>query len=127
MGLDTYASRSPDDIALTEEDKRAFFNAGVELCGGIFSGGDASFRGKIYIDVILEVTGEHLMAEWIPPETVREMAAKLNAVTPEELADINDYARTRYTGSPTNADEMMSLQCFFTICANRGLGLIGWF
>jgi hypothetical protein len=127
MGLDTYASRSSDDVMLTEEDERAFFNAGIELCGGLFSGNDGSFRGKVYWDVVFEVTEVSLTTEWLPPETVREMAAKLNAVSPEELAEINDYARTRYTGSPTNADEMMSLQCFFTICANRGLGLIGWF
>jgi hypothetical protein len=127
MGLDTYASRSPDDVMLTEEDERAFFNAGIELCGGLFSGNDGSFRGKVYWDVVFEVTEVSLTTEWLPPETVREMAAKLNAMTPEELAETNDYARTRYTGSPTNADEMMSLQCFFTICANRGLGLIGWF
>lgn len=127
MGLDTYASHSPDDIVLTEEDERAFFNAGIELCGGMFSGNDGSFRGKVYMDVILEVTEVYLATEWLPPETVREMAAKLNALTPEELAETNDYARTRSTGSPTSADEMMSLQCFFTICANRGLGLIGWF
>lgn len=127
MGLDTYASRSPDDVVLTEDDERAFLNAGIELCGGIFSGGDASFRGKVYIDVVLEVTDVFLNTEWLPPETVREMAAKLNAVSPEELAEINDIARTRPKDTPTNADEMMSLQCFFTICANRGLGLIGWF
>jgi hypothetical protein len=48
MGLDTYASRSPDDIELTEEDIQAFQEADITLCGGLFSGNDGSFRGKVY-------------------------------------------------------------------------------
>lgn len=48
MGLDNYASRTPGDVSLTEEDERAFAASGAQLCGGILSGGDSSFRGKVY-------------------------------------------------------------------------------
>lgn len=126
MGLDNYASHSPEGVALTDEDKRAFFGAGIHLCGGVFSGNDGSFRGKVYLDVVLEVTGVSLVSEWLPPETVREMAEKLNSITAEALAEANDFARSRPRATPTSVNEMMSLQCFFTICANRDLGLVGW-
>jgi hypothetical protein len=55
MGLDTYASRSPEDLVLTEEDLQAFADAQIELCGGIFSGEGGSFRGKVYAELILEM------------------------------------------------------------------------
>jgi len=126
MGLDNYASHTPGDVSLTEEDERAFAASGAQLCGGILSGGDSSFRGKVYWDLIYEVTGESIMEEWVPPESVIEMAEKLNALTSQELADINDRVRSRGGDHPTSNVEMASLQCFFTICAGRGLGLIGW-
>lgn len=126
MGLDNYASRTPGDVSLTGEDERAFSAAGIELCGGIMSGGESSFRGKIYWDLVYEVTGESIMEEWIPPETVVAMAEKLNALTPEELADINDRVRPYRSEHATSPNEMESLQCFFTICAGRGLGIVGW-
>lgn len=47
MGLDTFASRSPDDIELQSEDIQAFNEADIYLCGGIFSGEGGSFRGKV--------------------------------------------------------------------------------
>lgn len=126
MGLDTYASRWPEDVALTEQDRRAFVAAGIDLCGGIYSGDDGSFRGEVYRDVVLEVTGVSLTTEWLSPETVREMAQKLNAMTPEALAETNDRLQVESHGK-TSAEEMLGLQCFFTVCANRDLGLIGWF
>jgi uncharacterized protein (DUF2267 family) len=68
------------------------------------------------------VTGVTLYREWIPPETVREMAAALSLRSSEELAQIlmgEDYTEE-------HVREMKDLQRFFQICAERGLGLIGW-
>lgn len=89
MGLDNFASRSPDDIELTEEDLQAFADAHIQLCGGIFSGDgcDGSFRGKVYVMLMLEISDENLAQEWIPPETVRRMYASLMACDPEEAID----------------------------------------
>jgi len=45
VGLDSYASRTPGDVALSPEDEEEFATSGIELCGGLFSGGGgASFR-----------------------------------------------------------------------------------
>ena len=120
MGLDTFASRSPDDIELTEEDLQAFQAANISLCGGIFSGdgGDGSFRGKVYAMIILEITEESLYQEWIPPETVCKMHRRLAAY---ESSMTKDDQETDVTDI-----EILNLCKFFQVCCERGLGLINW-
>ncbi|HJW75398.1 MAG TPA: hypothetical protein VJ787_06980, partial [Thermoleophilia bacterium] len=83
MGLDTYASRSRDDIVLTPEDKAVFESLDLKLCEWI---GDGSFRGKVYLDVVDTVAGVCLTMEWISPEEVAEMAAAFEACDPEEVS-----------------------------------------
>ena len=124
MGLDNFASRTADGPTLTDEDKAAFASAAIDLCGGIFSDGLTSIRGKVYADLVLEVTGESLYGEWLPPEVVKAMAAALAGHTPAELADINDSVRVGRSHL-TSPAEMADLQRFFAICAERGLGIMG--
>lgn len=121
MGLDTYASRSSDKIVLTEDDIQAFADAQITLCGGLFSGdgNDGSFRGKVYVMLVLEITDEYLAQNWIPPETVRKMYASLLACDPKEAIRQHDVDNT--------ADEILELRKFFKVCSERGLGLIGWY
>jgi hypothetical protein len=45
MGLDVYAVRSPQ-VGLTAEDELAFEEAGIELCGGIYSGGGTGWAER---------------------------------------------------------------------------------
>lgn len=120
MGLDTFASRSPDDIELNPEDTQAFQDADIQLAGGIFSGGnDGSFRGKIYQILIREITGVSLLQDWIPPETVREMSQALADCDPQEAIDGSDtWDRT--------PDDILELRKFFKVCAVRNLGLVNW-
>jgi hypothetical protein len=120
MGLDTFASRSSDDIELSEEDLRAFEEAEISLCGGIFSGdgGDGSFRGKVYALDILEITGESLYQEWIPPETVCEMH---HALANYESSMIKEGQEIDVTDI-----EISNLCKYFRVCCERGLGLINW-
>ncbi len=126
MGLDNYAARHPKG-GLTEEDKQAFQDAGIDLCGSLESGGVVSFRGKWYDPLVSHVTGVSLYQEWISPETVREMAEALNQYTAEELAEIwDEIAPLPWEDSVHSDHETASLQRFFAICAERGLGLIGW-
>jgi hypothetical protein len=124
MGLDSYASRSAGDVVLNDEDRAVFEAADLHLCGGMYSGdGGASFRGKVYAELILEVTDENIYEEWLGPDAVRRISDALAKRTPDELAAINDEQTSR---SSTSTVEMASLQRFFAICAERGLGLIGW-
>jgi hypothetical protein len=121
MGLDTYAARTPADEELSEEDAKAFEGAELHLCGGLNSGhgDDGSFRGKVYGDTVEEVTGVSLYQEWIPPETVEKMADAFEQCDPEAVA--------REDASGPRAGEIRDLAKFFRICADRGLGLIGWY
>jgi hypothetical protein len=119
MGLDTFAAPSPDG-ELSEDDKAAFAAADVQLCGGIWSGDAGSFRGKVYAELVEQVTGESLYRTWIPPETVRAMATSFAACDPDAVRDGLGAA-----DAPTAA-EIRSLGEFFAVCAERGLGLVGW-
>jgi len=126
MGLDNYAARHPEG-GLTEEDEQAFRDAGIDLCGGMHSDGVISFRGKWYDPLVSHVTGVSLYQEWIPPETVREMAAALNRYSARRLARIWDKVWPMpWEDSHHSEREVADLQRFFAICAERGLGLIGW-
>jgi hypothetical protein len=120
MGLDTFASRVEGEREISAEDEQAF--AGVELCGGMYSGNGGSFRGKVYDDVVRHVTGVGLYQLWIPPETVREMAAAFDAC---DVAEVAEESEEWGYGTATE-HEVAELRRFFRICADRGLGLIGW-
>lgn len=117
MGLDTFASKMPGHVKLAEDDEKAFEEAGVELCGGMFSGDDGSFRGKIYDSVVLEVSGISLHQEWIPPETVGQMAAALESCDPKQVVEGERNVVP---------EDVPALAKFFRLCAERGLGLVGW-
>jgi hypothetical protein len=123
MGLDTYASRSPGDIELTAEDEQAFAKAAIQLCGGLHSGlGDpTSFRGKVYVAVVDRVAGASLLEEWLPPLEVRDMAAAFARCDPARV--VEESVSDAY---PVSGFEVVELRRFFSLCAERGLGLIGW-
>ncbi len=119
MGLDTYASNRRDQVHLTPEQRAAFQAAGIELCGGLFSGNDGSFRGKLYDNLIYAITDVSLYQDWIPPKTVRKMHQALAAVDPEAYIKEND-------GWEGQKLDILDLQKFFAVCAKHNLGLIGW-
>jgi len=117
MGLDTYPSRGPGECVLTPEDEAALAELGLPLCG---FGLHASFRGKVYEDVVNRVTGgaRSLYELWMPPEGVAEMAAAFEACDPEAVAQASkgDYY-------PATADEVRALRRLFRLFADLGLGL----
>ena len=119
MGLDTFASRSPLDIELNDEDLQAFQEANIELCGGIFSGNgnDGSFRGEVYVIMIADITGQNLFKGWIPPETVREMYASLMACDPEKVFRENNW-------NGCIQEDLTELRKFFRVCSEHNLGLL---
>jgi len=118
MGLDTFASRSPGDVVLSPEDQAVFAALDLPLCEWI---GTGSFRGKLYDLAVLEVTGSTLYQEWISPEEVAQMAAALEACPPERAPELGSYGSRRLTTA-----EAQALRDFFRVCADRGLGLLGW-
>ena len=117
MGLDNWAMRGPDE-GLPEEDKAAFDEADIHLCE--FSGGDSSFRGKIYEIFVSDITDVSLHEEWIPPENIRVMLEAMERCDMEAFIAADDYHRGRIT-----VEEAESLKRFFRVCVERGLGIIG--
>lgn len=122
MGLDNFISRSPDEVVLTPEDERAIADSGVSLCGGMQSDGITSFRGKVYEQFVAAVTGESLYQEWLPPQTVAAMAARLDQWDP-------GTAHEQFSLDPDwvpSPREIHDLRKLFHVCADRGLGIIAW-
>lgn len=120
MGLDSFAAKSEDIIKLSDEDINVFEKENINLCEGDFSEGEASFRGKVYAMVVLEITGISLFEYWIPPETVYEMWQAFENCDPDEFA--NDNPGIRHS----DPDSINELRKFFKACAERKLGLVGW-
>ena len=121
MGLDNFASRNPKKIDISEEDVRAFEEAGISLCGGLVSDGVASFRGKVYDELITDVTGVSLYTDWISPERVSRMSERLDKYEPEQVK--RDSENWQYE---IVANDVRMLQKFFKVCAERGLGILAW-
>ena len=128
MGLDLYAVRSPE-VGLTEEDGRAFMEAGIELCE--FNGEAGSFRGKMYDTLLINVTGMGPYQHWIPPEVVRKMWLALMDCDPEILLEkdreICEDNGQEYRGSSLEelTADILELRKFFKVCAERNFGLVG--
>lgn len=85
---------------------------------GDFQRRGGHFRGKVYAELVLDITGESLYAEWLPPETVRTMYRSFMDCIPQEAID--EYTDDRTIG------EILELRKFFKVCSERGLGLLGW-
>jgi hypothetical protein len=123
MALDICAARNPEG-ELTDEDVQAFRDAKIKLWPGAFGDGVTSFGGGEYDTLVTIVTGFSLYKKWIPPETVRKMANLLNRYSADQLVDIWNEAAGEDLS--LEEDELASLQRFFDICAERGLGLVGF-
>jgi len=125
MGLDTFPSRSADDQVLSAEDVAIFEGADIDLCGGVYSDGVTSIRGKVYAELVLEVTGVSLYQEWIAPDEVLSLARALDAHSAKQLALLWD-SLGGHRGPAHSSKETAELKKFFRVCADRRLGLIGW-
>jgi hypothetical protein len=131
MGLDTYLARISnmgekldwgDEVpsGLTADDLELFGALDLPLCEWMVDGDTVSFRGKVYIMVVMEVADDTLVQEWIPPAEVAEIARAFEACDPEAVA--GSLAQFRYE---VTAREIRALRTLFTACAQRGIGLVG--
>ena len=110
LGLDTYAviSHMVDKNLIHARAPNDKFN-NIDLCGGLFSGTGASFRGKIYADLVEEITNVSLYSEYIEPSVVSNM---------------HDDLKTHI--HKDDDPEIIELVKFFRVCKDNGYGLIGW-
>lgn len=115
MGLDSFWVHPDDDGR-----EHPTFDPPLDLVGGMFSGnGRGSFRGKVYADFIMTVTGCSLYQERITNDIVCHMARKL-----EEYID---QAASGVTDPPEDVeDDCDDVSAMFTAYAEAGFELRGW-
>lgn len=128
MGLDTFAMQI---VNAPDEDFQ-----GINLCGGVFSGGagSSSFRGKIYNSFIEWITGDEktLYEQHTNFESVKEIRNQLalffvenkdDTKAQELLDEIHNNGQINY---PIKVDEVRNLLKFFDVCVEKGYTLHGW-
>lgn len=128
MGLDNYAVYGKEHPKYNHAEgainsiPNTFFPKN-DLCGGIFSGGGSSFRGKVYNDVVEFFTGYSLYEDVLETEDVREISVALNGVTEDrfnnEFSDYNSWGITY--------GEVQQLAEWFHIVAEEGGSVISWY
>jgi len=119
MGLDNYAVQASGE-ELTDEDVAAFEAEGPNLCEGLAASDPGGFRGKIYYSLVLEITGESLYDDLIPPERVTAMYEALRDCNPDDFTNRGDY------GFRDAEERIYNLRKFFKVCAERNLGIGSW-
>jgi hypothetical protein len=118
MGLDTYASRVPREMApgeklyvLTEDDIKAFQAVKIQLC----EYRPGAFRGRMYAAIVQNATGVSLYEEWISPEQVQQMCQALE----------RELRQAKARSTKHTAKTIKHLLRFFRVCVERDLGIVG--
>lgn len=122
MGLDTYAVYGRDHNKYVKEGNNNIPDElfpNNRLCGGMFSGGGNSFRGKVYADYVEWVTDVSLYEEIIDADLVKVMAEQLSAVTEDKFNEFDNEWGITY-------DEAKDLAKWFSVVADEGGSIVGW-
>ena len=117
MGLDTFPSRAGDRVTLTPRTTPPWRRSTCRCASGLAP----ALRGKVYLSIVYAVAGMSLCEDWIPPQDVARLAAAFEACDPEAAADAS-----KDDHYPVTAREVRALRDLFRLCADRGIGLLGW-
>jgi hypothetical protein len=128
MGLDTYAvygkdhnKYKPEPGASNMIPNELFPNN--HLCGGMFSGGGNSFRGKVYDEFVTWATGETLYEEEIPPDVVKVMYLDLTRISPNDFLEFCEETGNTYD---ITYDQAMELRDWFGVVVSETGSIVGW-
>ena len=96
------------------------------MCSG--TGPDGSFRGKVYADFVLNVTGESLYDERIEPETLIQMADRIEKWMAHPELDIYKYiaANEPSWNTDTLLQDWTKLAKLFRAFGKSGFYLTAW-
>lgn len=120
MGLDTYAiydSLHPKHIENGDNSLSDTLFPDNSLCGGMFSGNGASFRGKRYNDYVEWATGVSLYDRWIKAEVVQDMYISL------KNADFRQYRGDNWG---ITKEETKQLTEWFRVVSEENGSIAGW-
>lgn len=118
MGLDTYAYNDKGMM----DDK--LFEGADHLCGGMFSGGGASFRGKVYNGFIEDITGVTLYQEKMSASDLDKIISGLGFF----IEDFNteEYAESKLCIHRMTLKEVKVLLAWFKTVKNNNGFVVGW-
>ena len=123
MSWDIFVSRVEGEWNFTKEDLQAFLAAEINLGHWVCIEDQISFSGRLYDDLLFEITGQSLFSSWTKPACVKEIYDKFMRCDPEKEIlkyKYNDNDRFKYS-----VEDIQELRKFFRVCAERNLGLIG--
>ena len=117
MGLDTYAYHGTHNEHLPDH----LFEHIPALCQGICGSQHSGFSGKVYAHVVEEITGYSLYAEWLCADQVKQMATRFQ----DWLLVPRNY-KTYYANTGVSERELRSLAEWFSVVAENGGRVHGW-
>lgn len=111
MGLDNYWKKNVNDEGLVKGE--------FKVCGGICSGnGNDSFRGKVYNNIVEEITGVSLYEEKISKDVIWEMNEKIQKCDHETAKSYAVYE--------LREDEWADFQKMWDAHTKAGHYLVSW-
>lgn len=129
MGLDNYAVYGKDhhkydhtEGANNNIPDRLFPDN--KLCGGMFSGGGNSFRGKVYDDVVQFFTGFTLYEDTLDEIDVKDIFEDLSKVTEERFNKEFNESHNEWGITYT---EVQDLTKWFGVVASENGSVISWY
>ena len=126
MGLDTYAFDGSKEAPDSKFE-------GINLCGGMFSGGGASFRGKVYNSFVNWVTNNQVDL-YVEQNSTNEVSLLYNAIdefllggSDKDLqAQLDELHNDGSIDYHYHVDEIRNLHKFMKVCVDNNYKLVGW-
>lgn len=129
MGLDNYGVYGKDHHKYIDDPNAAnnipdeFFPKN-NLCGGMFSGGGNSFRGKVYSSSVEHFTGYSLYDDVLDNETCKEISTMLGDITPEAWQQFTEDGDNTWG---IEYKEIQQLSEWFHVVAEEGGQVVSWY
>lgn len=130
MGLDNYAVYGKDHPKYNHTEGASngipdelFPNN--HLCGGLFSGGGNSFRGKVYNGVVEFFTNHTLYEDVLDPSDVQDIYDSLSKVTEKRFR--TEFSNQGYNNWDITYEEVKDLTKWFGVVVSEGGCVISWY
>jgi hypothetical protein len=95
------------------------------LCGGLFSGGGNSFRGKVYNDIVEFFTNYSLYSDELTPDQVKDIYLMLCQVTEDRF--LREYVAEGMNTWEVEYRELKDLTEWFGVVVSEGGSVISWY
>jgi hypothetical protein len=128
MGLDNFAvypyghpKHDPNPDVSKSMEPSLF--EGINLCGGLFTDGGSSFRGKVYAGLVEDVSGYSLFDDLITNEGVGEICRAFEDFT---VQDFDNWNNQGYNTYDLSWKDVLQLRSYFFIVYENGGAIESW-